>query len=204
MPYHILMSCLCILLISPVFSYQFPKNLTPRIIQLKHLSVGNKLSKQQKPLENKLLDQYLRIKSLESSTGVEVPLESTIEPPYALNQAQIVYFVMSSVFITCLLIADIVGVKIFELTLPYAVFGFKTIEHTCGMLTFPLTFLLSDTINEYYGPEATKRTVYVGLWMSILVFFVVNIAQALPYLDRPFNGKSSSLSCFFFSLGAVI
>lgn len=57
------------------------------------------------------------------------------------------------------------------------------------MITFPLTFVISDTVNEYYGPRATKRIVYIGLWMSVLVYGVVNIAQALPYLNRPFNGE---------------
>lgn len=57
---------------------------------------------------------------------------SPLEPPYALNQAQIVYVFMASVFITCLIIADIIGVKIFEIMLPFTVFGFKSIEHTCG------------------------------------------------------------------------
>jgi uncharacterized PurR-regulated membrane protein YhhQ (DUF165 family) len=79
-------------------------------------------------------------------------------------------------------------VKIFEIKLPFSIFGFKYVEHTCGMLTFPITFLLGDVINEYYGPKATKTTVYIGLIMSILVFGVMNLAQALPFLNKPFNG----------------
>lgn len=64
------------------------------------------------------------------------------------------------------------------------------------MLTFPITFLLGDIINEYYGAKATKNTVYLGLYMSVLVFTMMNIAQALPYLDKPFNGKKHRYNLF--------
>jgi len=55
------------------------------------------------------------------------------------------------------------------------------------MLTFPITFVLGDTINEYYGPKAAKNTVYIGLAMSMFVFLIMNLAQAMPFLDRPYN-----------------
>lgn len=108
--------------------------------------------------------------------------------PHTLSKQQMVYLMLTSTFITCLIVADVIGVKIFELKLPFSVLGCSSVEHTCGMLTFPLTFILGDVINEYFGPKATKATVYIGLAMSILVFLVMNLAQALPYLQKPFNG----------------
>jgi uncharacterized integral membrane protein (TIGR00697 family) len=65
------------------------------------------------------------------------------------------------------------------------------------MLTFPITFLLGDLINEYYGPKATKQTVYIGLVMSVMVFTVMNIAQALPYLNKPFNVTPAAFNMIF-------
>lgn len=117
--------------------------------------------------------------------------------PYQLSLPQFVYMVMTTTFVTCLLIAQIVGVKIFEWKLPFPILGFTKIEPTCGMLTFPLTFIISDTITEYYGPKATQATVYLGLCMSIIVLFVVNIAQALPYLDKPFNVTPAAFNMVF-------
>lgn len=110
-------------------------------------------------------------------------------PPHRLSIHQLIYLILTSIFVTCLIVADMIGVKIFEFKLPFSILGHNSVEHTCGMITFPITFLLGDIINEYYGPKATRHTVYIGLAMSILVFFVMNIAQALPYLDKPFNGK---------------
>ena len=37
---------------------------------------------------------------------------------------------------------DVIGVKIFEINLPFSILGHRSIEHTCGMITFPITFLL--------------------------------------------------------------
>jgi hypothetical protein len=39
--------------------------------------------------------------------------------------------------------------------------------------------------------------VYIGLAMSMLVFAVMNIAQALPYLDKPFNVSKEAFDAIF-------
>jgi len=137
------------------------------------------------------IDSEIASDSLDSIARIEQ------SPPYNLNPQQFVYVVLTSVFITCLIVSDVIGVKLFEIPLPFPIFGHNTVEHTCGMLTFPITFLLGDTINEYYGAKATKQTVYIGLAMSILVFIVMNIAQALPYLDKPFNVTKESFDMIF-------
>ena len=118
-------------------------------------------------------------------------------PPYSLNIQQKVYVFLTSLFVSCLIVADVIGVKIFEIPLPFTILGHKSVEHTCGMLTFPITFLLGDLINEYYGPKATKQTVYIGLIMSVMVFTVMNIAQALPYLNKPFNVTPAAFNMIF-------
>eukprot|EP01036_Dinobryon_divergens_P039179 gene39179-51584_t len=134
--------------------------------------------------------------AVDSRDGIPTRLSSDM-PPYALNTQQFVYVVLTSIFITCLIVADVIGVKLFEFNLPFPILGHKTIEHTCGMITFPITFLLGDTINEYYGAKATRQTVYIGLAMSILVFGVINLAQVLPYLDRPFNVSKEAFDTIF-------
>jgi len=66
------------------------------------------------------------------------------QEPHAFNGAQKVYLWLATIFIASLLVADIVGIKLFRIPLPFTLFGFDAIEHTCGMLTFPVTFLLTD------------------------------------------------------------
>ena len=52
-------------------------------------------------------------------------------------------------------------------------------------------------INEYYGPNAARNTVYIGLAMSMFVLFIVNIAQVMPYLDKPFNITPEQFNAVF-------
>lgn len=100
-------------------------------------------------------------------------------------------------FIASLLIADIVGIKLFRIPLPFSVFGFDAIEHTCGMLTFPITFLLTDLVNEYFGARAARRLTFMGLAAATFVFIIMNIAQAMPYLDAPFNVRKEQFDAIF-------
>jgi uncharacterized integral membrane protein (TIGR00697 family) len=120
-----------------------------------------------------------------------------VDSQYDLSPQQFVYVTLTSIFITCLIVADVIGVKLFDIALPFEILGKTNIEHTCGMLTFPITFVIGDIINEYYGPNAAKRTVYLGLAMSIFVFLILNIAQGMPYLDKPFNISKESFDQIF-------
>ena len=120
-----------------------------------------------------------------------------IDTQYELSPQQNVYVILTSIFITCLILADVIGVKLFDIQLPFEILGRTHIEHTCGMITFPITFVLGDIINEYYGAKAAKKTVFIGLAMSIFVFLILNISQAMPYLDKPFNVTPESFDMIF-------
>ncbi len=111
-----------------------------------------------------------------------------LHPPYALSVPQRVYVWLAGFFIASLLVADIVGIKLFKL---------GPVEHTCGMLTFPVTFLLTDLMNEYYGKKGARRVTWLGLAMGLYVFVVLNVAQAMPYLPAPYNVSQESFDAVF-------
>lgn len=93
-----------------------------------------------------------------------------------------VYIWLGGVFITCLLLANILGVKLFSFAVDWPIIGAFKIEHTVGMLTFPITFLLTDLLNEYYGKAAARRITYVGFAMGLLAFALIYIARKIPIL----------------------
>ena len=181
---------ICALIVFTATSFQVPSS---RILLSNKYSIAKVTTVTSQPF-------FFLKSSLKDSVDISNEKISSItnyDSQYELSSQQFVYVVLSAIFITCLLVADVIGVKLFEIPLPFEIFGRKTIEHTCGMLTFPITFLLGDIINEYYGPKAAKNTVYIGLAMSILVFIVMNIAQAMPYLDKPFNVSQASFDQIF-------
>lgn len=101
-------------------------------------------------------------------------------PPYPLSRQQVVYVWLTGFFVTALLIANIVGSKFFSFgTLAL---GGTTINigHSVGMLSFPLTFLLTDLLNEYYGKRGARRVTYVGLAASALAFVLLWVSTEAP------------------------
>lgn len=126
-----------------------------------------------------------------------------VHPPYAMSVQQRLYVWLTGLSVSCLLISDIIGIKLFRIPLGFTVHlpllnrSIDAIEHTCGMLTFPVTFLLTDLINEYYGKRAARRVTWICMTMALFVFVVINIAQALPYLPAAFNVKPEAFDAVF-------
>lgn len=119
------------------------------------------------------------------------------------NTAQTLYVWLTAFFVASLLIADIVGIKLFRIPLG---FSFRipgldqpidAIQHSCGMLTFPVTFVLTDLLNEYYGKRAARRVTYIGLVMAVYVFVVINIAQWMPHWAESFNIGAEHFTAVF-------
>jgi queuosine precursor transporter len=82
---------------------------------------------------------------------------------------------LAGTFVTCLLVGDIIGGKLIEgriLGLPYTT--------TVGMIPFPVTFLLTDLLNEYYGPKAARFVTWLGFGMAILAFSFIYLAGTIP------------------------
>lgn len=97
------------------------------------------------------------------------------------------YVWLSGVFITSLLMADITGSKFFHFdlfTLRLPILGpYNFVTHSVGMLSFPITFLLTDLVNEYYGKRGARQLTYLGLCMSGLAFVVIFAARRAPASD---------------------
>lgn len=95
-----------------------------------------------------------------------------------------VYLWLAGVFITSLLIADITGSKFFHFdlfTLSLPVIGkYNFVTHSVGMLSFPITFLLTDLVNEYYGKRGARRLTYMGLAMSGFAFLLIFAGRKVP------------------------
>lgn len=110
-----------------------------------------------------------------------IPAPITVEDPaqpHALSVQQQVYLWLSGVFVTCFLVANVIGVKLFSFEVP--LLGNLKVEHTVGMLPFPVTFLLTDLLNEYFGKRAARRVTYVAFAMGFLAFVFFSVGRVMP------------------------
>lgn len=113
---------------------------------------------------------------------------SEYEEPHGFTTGQLVYVWLTAFYCACLIIADIVGIKLFKL---------GPVEHTTGMLTFPVTFLLTDLLNEYYGKKAARRVAIIAFTMALFVFGAINVALAMPFLEAPYNVRPEAFNAIF-------
>ena len=91
-----------------------------------------------------------------------------------------IYMALGSLFITALVVCNLVSNKFVELDL-----GFKTFVISVGILPYPLTFLVTDLLSEFYGKRRTDYVVYSGFAALLLVLLVIWLGGLLPAL--PFS-----------------
>jgi queuosine precursor transporter len=92
-----------------------------------------------------------------------------------LDKRHKLFLVLAAVFVTCFVVGDIIGGKLVEVRL----FGFSWAT-TVGMIPFPVTFLLTDLLNEFYGKRAARFVTLVGFCMAALAFTFIIIAGTVP------------------------
>lgn len=105
------------------------------------------------------------------------------------NKATKLFVVLTSFFIANALIAECIGGKLFSLELllgleqhPFSFLGQEGLTYTltCGVLLWPLEFVMTDIVNEYYGPKAVKRISYIAVALISYAFVMFYVAIEVP------------------------
>ncbi len=78
---------------------------------------------------------------------------------------------LSMTFATLLVVANIVAVK---------PLGLGDWVLPAGIIAYPFTFLVTDTLSEVYGRKAATRVVWLGFALSVLMVLLVYAAKILP------------------------
>ena len=102
-----------------------------------------------------------------------------------LTRAQKVYVVCAAVFLTALVIAEATAGKFFtafDLPFTLTLLGveFESVVMTAGVIAFPVTFIVTDVMNEYFGKAGIRFVTYVGLACVVFAFALLQIALAVP------------------------
>ncbi|MGC4038032.1 MAG: queuosine precursor transporter [Chitinophagaceae bacterium] len=90
------------------------------------------------------------------------------------------------------LIAETIGTKIFSLEKlfglhpsNFTIFGQTgiSVSLTCGVLLWPLEFVMTDIVNEYFGPKAVRRISYTAIILISYAFVMFYAAMKVPPAD---------------------
>jgi len=102
------------------------------------------------------------------------------------------FVIFCSFFVANALIAECIGGKIFSLEkllgIPvhtFTLFGQSGLSFnlTCGVLLWPLEFVLTDIVNEYYGPKAVRRISYIAVSLIAYAFIMFYVSIHVPFAD---------------------
>lgn len=95
-------------------------------------------------------------------------------------------------FVANALIAECIGTKIFSLEKlfgltpsNFTIFGEKGLSFnlTCGVLLWPLEFVMTDIVNEFYGPKAVRRISYTAVILITYAFIMFYGSIHIPPAD---------------------
>jgi queuosine precursor transporter len=110
------------------------------------------------------------------------------------------FVILSGIFVANALIAEIIGVKIFSLeaTLGLAPANLHilgdvyTFSMTAGVLLWPVVFIMTDIINEYYGVKGVRFLSVMAACLIVFAFFIFFWAIRLTPADFFVTSKVNS------------
>ncbi|MDP3463041.1 MAG: queuosine precursor transporter [Bacteroidales bacterium] len=109
--------------------------------------------------------------------------------PAKRQQAETLYLILASLFITSLVTSNLIFQKFFHWN-PFGLFEFQL---SVGIIAYPVTFLITDIISEVYGQKRANKVVISGIFASafaLLIIIVSTQAEATewsPLSDQEFN-----------------
>lgn len=99
---------------------------------------------------------------------------------------------ITAFFVANALIAESIGTKIFSMEKLFGIPPFNVslfgqsglaFNLTCGVMLWPLEFVITDIVNEYYGPKAVRRISFTAIGLISYAFLMYFLAIGAPPAD---------------------
>lgn len=87
------------------------------------------------------------------------------------KRKDLVFVILAGFFVTNAIVAELIGGKLVTF------FGLFT--QSIGIILWPVVFLLTDIINEYYGKKGVRRLTYITVGLIAYTYILITIAMNL-------------------------
>jgi uncharacterized integral membrane protein (TIGR00697 family) len=116
------------------------------------------------------------------------PAPPAVQSHYdAMGPADRLFVCLAAVFVSCLLLGDVIGGKTVGTPLgPISV----------GIIPFPVTFLLTDVVNDFYGRRGARFLTLVGFAMALLAYVVLQLSTWLAPHESTYFTQSEFAKIF--------
>ena len=118
------------------------------------------------------------------------------------REIDFLYLVLAGIFIACLITCNLIANKFVDVDFGWLGFD-EPITLSAGVLPYPLTFLITDILSEFYGKRKTNQVVLVGFFSSLVVLLILWVAESFPASSLGIVGDNE-FSTVFSSSGRVI
>ena len=112
---------------------------------------------------------------------------------HVLKRKEVRLFIILGGFFICnALIAEMIGGKLFSVEKLFgwqpaniSIFGQENLSFTmtCGVLLWPVVFIMTDIINEYFGMRGVRFLSYLTVGLILYAFAMIYIAIGVPAAD---------------------
>lgn len=98
------------------------------------------------------------------------------------GRRQWLFIALAGLFVTNAVTAELISNKLIQIPLSTSLFGkeigpFITIV---GILPWPIVFLLTDILNEFYGQKAVRRLSWITAGLIAYCFLIVGLSLSIP------------------------
>ncbi|MCC7297351.1 MAG: queuosine precursor transporter [Bacteroidia bacterium] len=116
-----------------------------------------------------------------------------------MDKKNTLFLILGFFFVTNAIIAEFVGVKIFSLeqSLGFAPVNWnfmgaeRSFTLTAGVILWPIVFIMTDLINEYYGKKGVRKLSYLTAIMLVYAFVMTFLAMKSTPADWWVGSKSA-------------
>lgn len=88
-----------------------------------------------------------------------------------LTKKQVVFILLGGIFITNAIVAELIGGKLIN---------FGPFLLSVGILPWPIVFVATDLINEYFGKEGVKKLTFLTTGLILYTFLMLFFAIQIP------------------------
>ncbi|MFM7724241.1 MAG: queuosine precursor transporter [Bacteroidota bacterium] len=106
---------------------------------------------------------------------------------YTFDRKTWLFLVLAGLFITNAVTAELISNKLISVPISFSLFGHKIgpLVTVIGILPWPVVFLLTDLLNEFYGAKTVRKLSWITAGLILYCFVIVGVSLKIPALEIP-------------------
>lgn len=96
-----------------------------------------------------------------------------------------VYFILGGFFLTNAILGELIGGMLFQVPAPgMGWLGLTGVVLSVGVIPWPVVFITTDLVNEYYGKAGVRRLTWLAVGMIAYCFLILFVAMGVEAWEK--------------------